>query len=564
MASAKLHPAEAYIKGVTDGSIPACYYVRQAYQRHLDDLERCQDLGLVFNPNYAQKVIRFFSALKHYKGTFAGQPIHLEPWQQAIIWVVYGWRIGEADGPRRFRQVYLEIPKKNGKTTMLGGIGTYHFAFDGESGAEVYTAATKRDQAKLCFNDIKAFVDSNADLRREFGVHTNRIFWDRNKSFIVPLSKETNTADGFNPSAAIVDELHRHSDSSMVDLLANSMGTRRQGITWEITTAGTDKQSVCYKHRQYTIDVNGGRFQDESWWGLIYTLDDGDDWREPESWQKANPNLGTGKSERDLADLVNKARNDPTQENAVKRYHFNLWTGTDERWISEEHWEAGVPDTAITEEQLQAPELVVYGGLDLAATSDFNALALTFFNPLDGWLHQKYYFWVPGEALDKRVERYNMDFRQWVTAGYLRELPGNVIDQDQLATEIAEICAHYRVSSLAYDRYLAFNGIVQRLIAGGIKTTEQQQGMIHMSYPTKELERLLLSGKMTHENNPVMSWMMGNVMLYRDANDNIKIQKARSTEKVDGPVAAVMSIAEYLAENAETQTESPYNDTGFF
>jgi len=559
----KRHPAEAYIEGVLDGSIPACYEVRQAYQRHQDDLELCREKGLVFNPNYSQQVINLFTKLKHYKGDYAGKPVYLEPWQQAIIWVTYGWRRGHKHGPRRFRQVYFEVPKKNGKTTMLAGLGIYHFAFDGESGAEVYTAATKRDQAKLCFNDIKAMIKTQPELAREFGIHTSTIFWERNHSKIVPLSRDSNTADGFNPSAAIIDELHRHQDGSMVGLLANSMATRSQGITFEITTAGTDKQSVCYKHRQYTIDVNAGRFQDESWWGLVYTLDEDDDWREPAAWRKANPNLGTGKSEEYMAELIQKARNDPSQENEVKRYHFNLWTGTEDKWITEERWQQGVPEEPIAEELLLEPEVEVYGGLDLAATSDFNALALTFHHPLEGWLHQKYFFWIPGDALDRRVEKQNMDFRQWVRAGYVRELPGNVIDQDLLAEEIAQICTKYQVKSLAYDRYLAYNGAIQALIRAGISTTEQQQSMIHMSYPTKELERLVLSGHMTHENNPVMSWMMGNVMIYRDANDNIKIQKAKSVEKVDGPVAAVMSIAEYLAHNI-SEEESPYNEAGFF
>lgn len=561
MKTSDLHPAEQYILGVTSGNIPACFEVRSAYQRHLDDLKRTKEKGWVFNPNYAQAVIRLFAKLKHYKGEYAGRPLILEPWQQAIIWVVYGWRLKNANGPRRFKHVYLEVPKKNGKTTMLGGIGTYHFAFDNESGAEVYTAATKRDQAKLCFNDIKAFIENNAALKKEFGIHTNTIYWEKNLSKIVPLSKETNTADGFNPSAAIVDELHRHSDSSMVNLLSNSMGTRLQPIVWEITTAGTDKQSVCYKHRQYTQSVNTGKFEDDSWFGLIYTIDADDDWKDPASWIKANPNLGTGKSYDYLADLVKKAINDPTNENDVKRYHFNLWVGSEQKWISEEKWEAG--NLERSDEELCSPEVSVYGGLDLAAVSDFNALTLTFVHNLEGWMHQKYWFWCPQEKVDDRVERLNMDFHQWTKKGFLKEIPGNVVDVQTISDDLQAICLKYKVKSLAYDKRLALHGTIQSLVEAGVDVVDQPQGIMHLSYPTKEFEKLLISNKLTHEVNPVMSWMMGNVLIYRDANENVKIHKGKSFEKVDGPVSAVMSLAEYLDGN-NSMNHNPYNERGIF
>ena len=563
-----MHPAEQYIKGVTSGEIKACYHVRMAYKRHLKDLKKCKAKGWVFDPNYAQKVIDIFRAFKHYKGDYAGQPIILEPWQQAIIWVAYGWRIKKEDGsrPRRFKTIYLEVPKKNGKTTMLAGIATYHFGFDGESGAEVYTAATKRDQAKICFRDIKAFIEGSPELKKLFGIHQNRIFFNQLNSFIEPLSKESNSADGFNPSCAIIDELHRHADADMVNLLRNSMVTRSQGMNWEITTAGTNKGGIGYKHHQYTKAVNTGKFEDDSWWGLIYSLDKGDDWRQPENWYKANPNLGTGKEIEGLQDLVKQAKNDPTNENDVKRYHFNLWVGSDEKWISEERWDASAvePSEQPSDEELTAPGIECYAGLDLASVSDFNALTLTFYNPANSWYFQKYWFWCPADVIDKRVEKQNMDFHQWVKNGYLRRTPGNVIDTDLLSSEIAEICHRYQVASLAFDKHQAYAGTAQKLHKAGIELVEQQQGIMHMSTPTKELERLLVSGKLTHAFNPLMAWQMGNVQIYRDANDNMKIHKGRSTEKVDGPVSAVMSIAELMHNQSEDHQESPYNEEGLF
>ena len=555
-----MHEAEKYIGDCLSGAIPVCREVKLAYQRHVDDLSRCAELGLVFNPNHAQKVINLFSKLKHYKGEFAGKPLVLEPWQQSIIWVVYGWRKGSADGPRRFQQVYLEIPKKNGKTTMLAGIGTYHFGFDGESGAEVYTAATKKDQAKLCFSDIKSFIENNVILKREFDIQQNKILWHRNQSKIEPLSKESNTADGFNPSMAIVDELHRHTDASMVNLLVNSMATRVQPMTMEITTAGDNKQSVCYKHREYTRNVNRRKFTDESWFGLIYTIDDNDDWRNPDSWAKANPNLGTGKSVEYLQRMVRNATNDPTNENDVKRYHFNIWVGANEKWISETNYikiQKHIPDHVLISDGVE-----VVAGVDLAAVSDFNALVLTFANEYEGWTHQKFWFWCTKDKIDDRVERLNMDFHQWVSQGYLKEVPGNVLDVDTISDDILAICQKYRVERLAYDRRLALHGTIQTLANFGVEVIEQKQDIMSMSYPTKQLERMILSEKISHEPNPVMSWMMENVLIYRDANDNVKIHKGKSHEKVDGPVAAVMSLAEKLDQNDNSNFDE-YNDRGF-
>ena len=562
-----MHPAEQYIHEVTSGKRPACYMVRAAYQRHLNDLKRCKEKGWVFDPNIPHKLIQIFKLFRHYKGAYAGQPLQLEPWQQAILWVVYGWQKRMPDGSlrRRFRQVYLEIPKKNGKTTMLAGIGIIHFAFDRESGAEVYTAATKRDQAKICFNDIKAFIKHSPFLSKEFGVHQSTVFNHRTDSKIAPLSKETNTEDGFNPSAAIVDELHRHPDSEMVDLLSQSMSTRRQPMIWEITTAGTDKQSICYKHREYTHQVNTGKFTDDQWWGLIYTLDDDDDWRDPVAWEKANPNLGTGKDKEALADMVNKATNDPTRENSVKRYQFNLWTGSEEKWISEKIWDEG--NCQRSEDELTDSNVAVYGGLDLASTSDFNALTLTFIKTEPGagtqWMHQKYWFWIPDDVLQQRVAKQVMDFNQWVEAGHIRTFPGNVIDTNLLKEELYQILNHYQVRGLAYDKYLATHGSIQHLVEQGINCTPQAQGIMHMSYPTKELERLLLKGDLTHDDNPCMAWQMGNVLIYRDANDNKKIHKSKSSEKVDGPVSAVMSLAELLDSDTAPK-ESPYNEVDLF
>lgn len=555
-----MHPAEKYIEDVITGKIPACYEVRAAYERHLQDLQQCKKKGWVFNPNYAARVIRVFELMSHYKGPFAGRPIILEPWQQAILWVVYGWRMGSADGPRRFRTVYLEVPKKNGKTTMLAGLALYHFAFDNESGAEVYITATKRDQAKICFNDTKAFIENSPKLRRHFGIHQNSIFWKDAQAKIQPLSRDTNTADGLNPSVAIVDEVHRHPDGQMIDMLRNSMATRSQPMLWEITTAGTDKESICYAHHRYTSQVNQGKFEDDRWFGVIYSLDEEDDWRDPASWYKANPNLGTGKSESIVEEEVQKAINDSSNEYSVQRYHFNIWVSSEQKWIGEERWNTGEHRRSM--EELLHPDVKAYGGLDLGSSMDFNALTITFHHELEGWVHQKYFFWCPEERLNDRMHRTLVNFRKWVDGGFISEIPGNTIDTELLSAELLQILERHRCSRVAYDRYIATHGTLQAMVTAGIEVTEQPQTIQHLSFPTKELEKMIIAGTLTRDPNPVMDWMMGNVALYVDNNENIKINKGRNRDKkVDGPVSAVMSLAEYIRANMpeENTKESIYN-----
>lgn len=551
------------MEDVLSGKAIACEIVRNACKRQKRDLAKAgsKNFDFVFNSAYPIHVINFFRTLRHYKGEFSNEPFELEPWQQFIIWVVFGWRVGKANGPRRFRTVYIEIPKKNGKTAWAAGMMLYLAFFDNENGAQVYSAATKRDQAKLSFRDAKAYVDRSPVLKKHIKSLQNSLNY--NDSFIQPLSNDHDTTDGIDVHAGVVDELHRHKTSEMIDLLEASISARRQPLIWIITTAGSNKESVCYEKRQYTIDVNAAKIKDNTWFGMVYTLDEGDDWREEKNWYKANPNLGRGKQLQYLSNRVQKARNISRIENSVKRYEFNLWTSAEEKWISEEIWEAAYKKRSMAE--LTAEGVQCYGGLDLASKKDFNAFALFFVNEAENWRHSKIFYWCPKDAMDKRVEQQNMSFGDWVSNGHLKLLPGNTVDPKPLSDDIIDICSQYNVISLAYDPYIATHGTVQNLLKADIQAFEIGQNIRSLSEPTKLLEADILSGRVEHDGNPVTSWMMDNVHVYTDPNENIKLQKEKkdSPNKIDGPAALVFAYAEYIDTIARREEEN-YDDLEIF
>jgi phage terminase large subunit-like protein len=548
-----------YSEAVISGKTPSCLYVRQAGKRFLNDIDQARNKGLVFDEKSAAHVIEFFNRfLKHTKGSeHSGKNFGLQPWQVFRIANIFGWK--NDDGSRRFKFSYTEVPRKNGKTTEAAGVVLYASFSDGEPRAECYTAATKRDQASICFDEAVNMVKASQPMRSFLKIYQNKIIDPTTGSTLQPLSSDRDTLDGLNIHCAIIDELHAHKTADVVNVLRTSIGARRQPLIYEITTAGSNKNGVCYNHRDYTTKVLSGAIQDESWFGCIYTLDQGDDWQDPELWIKANPNLEISKSRKYIEDEVLQATNNPAYEPTVLRYDFNIWVTSDERWISDQVWQN--QSQKITDEQLS--EWLCYAGLDLASTRDTNALALTFINPLTGQLHTKTFFWIPAIKAEERIERELIEWRQWVANGHITELPGNVIDVNLLAEQVVQICKKYKVKTLAYDRAMAYSGTLQHIISSGVNCTEHSQAIMAMSLPTKMVETHILSGRLTHDANPVMAWQISNVWIYRDANDNIKIVKNRSREKVDGPVALVMSMSEMMRHHNQITIDNTLNNVGF-
>lgn len=558
-----MHEVEKYIDDVLTGTRPACLYERQAVQRYVSDLEIGEQRNIYFSRKHAQHVIDFFhNYLYHSKGSeFAGSKFILQPWQQFRLWNVFGWRKDSTEGARRFRVSYTEVPRKNGKTTEAAGVIIYTGFIEGESRAENYTAATKRDQARICFEEAQNMVRSSPVLNSFLKLSRQQIFDVKSQSKLEPLSSDKDTLDGLNIHCAIIDELHAHKTSEVVDVLRTATGARHQPLIYEITTAGVNRQGVCYNHRDYTTRVLSGEIVDDSWFGVIYTLDEGDDYRDPANWAKANPNLNVSRSYSYTEAEVRKATNDAANENVVKRYDFNMWVSSDDQWVSVDYFNKNTT-TTLTDSELQG--MTAYAGLDLASTRDFNSLAVIFYDDVTGLMHVKNWYWCPRHKIDDRMERQTTNFKKWVNQGLINETPGNVVSSDILAADVINICNTYNVQMVAYDRALAYSGTIQALISAGIPVNEQSQNIMAMSEPTKTLEKKMVDGSLTNDGNPVTAWQLGNVVIYRDANDNIKIVKNRSQDKVDGIVAQVMAMAELMSNRAIDSKQGTLDKVGFF
>ncbi|MCC6147415.1 MAG: terminase large subunit [Anaerolineaceae bacterium] len=535
-------PAEAivsqYISDVLDGTIPACRWTKLACQRQLDDLKYGHKRGLYFYPDAAQLAVDFFGLLKQSKGEWAGQPLKLEPWETFIVWVLFGWM--NEDGSRRFRFAYLEVARKNGKSTLAAGIGLLLLVADGEPGAEVYTAATKRDQARITHSEATRMVKASPALRKRIRIVKDNLHIEGTASKFEPLGRDSDSMDGLNIHGAIIDELHAHKNRDMVDVLETAKSARRQPMQFEITTAGYDRQSICYEHHEYTQKVLEGAIDggDDTWFGIIFTIDEGDSWEEESTWIKANPNLTVSKKIEYMRDQMQKAKEMPSQLNAFLRLDLNVWTQAVTKWVPFDHWKACAK--SVDAEALRGRRC--YGGLDLSSTTDITAFVLVF--PPEGG-NDDYQvlrrFWIPDEAIHLRSKRDRVPYESWERLGLVMATPGNVIDYDFVFDQIDQDAQAYDLEEIAFDRWGATR-IVQLIEDRGITCVQFGQGFASMSPPMKELENLIRSHKLAHDDDPVLNWMADNLVARSDPAGNIKPDKEKSREKIDGMVALIMAL----------------------
>jgi phage terminase large subunit-like protein len=540
-------PVTAYAQAVTDGTILTNRLVRLACARHLDDLASAGSRGLRFDPQAAQHAIAFFGFLRHSKGEWAGQTFTLAPWQAFVVGSLFGWQ--RADGLRRFRTAYCAVPRKNGKSTLSAGIGLYLLVADGEQGAEVYSAATTRDQARIVFDEAKRMVGSSPALKRRVQVLINNLHVAATASRFMPLSSDASSMDGLNVHGAIIDELHAHKTRGVVDVLDTATGARRQPLLFEITTAGYDRHSICFEHHDYAIKLLEGTLQDDSWFAFIASADEGDDWTDPKVWRKANPSFGLSVKEDDLARKAEKAIALPGAQNAFRRMHLNEWTEQAERWIDLTAWDAC--SGSVNPEQLRGRPC--FGGLDLSTTTDITALAWVFPPEHDDglWCVLSRYF-VPEENLRKRAERDRVPYDLWTRQGFIEATNGNVVDYGAIEQRILADSALFQVKEIAYDPWNATH-LALRLQDEGAAMVEFRQGFRSMAAPTRELEKLIVSRKLAHGGNPVTRWMAANVAVAQDPAGNLKPAKDKSTERIDGIVALIMAIGRAMVAQEEPQ-----------
>jgi phage terminase large subunit-like protein len=492
--------------------------------------------------------VRFFQEnLTHSKGELGGKPFMLEPWQQDYLRRLFGTL--RADGMRQYRTSLLALPRKNGKSTMCAGIAL-KLLFDAEPGAEIYSCAADRDQARLVFDMAKVCVEQSPKLRSKLKVFRNSIVREDTHSFYKALSAEAFTKHGLNAHGVIFDELHAQPDRELVDVMQTSMGARRQPMLVYITTAGYDRKSICWEIWKYAESVQAGLIQDDTFLPMIYAAAIEDDWKSEDTWRKSNPNLGVSVKLDFLRTECARAVEMPAYENTFRQLHLNQWTEQDTRWLRMDHWTQG-----------NSPSPVVlagrdcWGGLDLATTFDTTCLALLF--PLeDGTYFVEPHFWIPKENLTQRVRRDKVPYDVWERQGHLHVTEGNVTDFDQVRADINELAKKYRIRQVAIDRWNATQLAVQ-LQGDGVEVLGFGQGYGSMSGPAKVLESLVVSGKLLHAGHPVLAWQAGNVAIQQDHSGNIKPSKQKSTERIDGIVSLVMAIGVHASQSAASQPHTP-------
>lgn len=488
-----------------------------------------------FDERAAETAVRFFERLlRHSKGEWAGQPFELQPWQAEIVREVFGWK--GPGGTRRYRRVYIEIPRKNGKSVLSAGLALFLTFADGEPGAEVYSAAADRDQAAIVFEQAKEMVQASPALMKFAQVYKRAIVVPESLSSYKVLSSDAPTKHGLNAHGVIFDELHAQPNRELWDVLTTSQGTRRQPLVIAITTAGYDRNSICWEQHEYARQVNAGIIDDPTFYGYIAAAEPEDDWTDPVIWAKANPSLGVTVKEEYLRTECDRARQVPAYQNTFRRLHLNQWTQQEERWLDMAAWEAtaGVVDEKALEGK------ACYGGLDLASTSDIAAFAMVF--PLeDGQFAAVMRFWIPRENMMERARRDRVPYDAWVRDGFVTATPGNVIDFTRIVADITALGKRFKLKEIAFDRWGAVQ-VSQELTNAGFVMVQFGQGFASMASPTKELLRLVLDGKLRHGANPVLRWMADNVTVQQDPAGNVKPDKKKSREKIDGVVATIMAL----------------------
>lgn len=587
-----------YARGTVDGRIPAARWQVAACARQLHDLARegTPDFPYRYEPGRGARVCLMLELLPHVKGRWKTRTLRLEPWQVFLVMTLFSWvcataahadeAMRERDGMRRFRTAYIEVPRKNAKSTIAAGVGLWMLGPDNEPGAEVYSAATTREQAKIVFNTARQMALRTPAYCDRFGVEPgiHALVSLATESSFKALSSDDQTLDGLNPHAAIVDELHAHRTRGVWDVLETATGARAQSLLLAITTAGSDQSGICFEVRSYLLQIlegalaanpdlaaargytlKGATTTDESFFGIVYTIDDGDEWGSPEAWAKANPNLGVSVKVDDIARAAQKAMRLPSAQPNFLTKRLNVWVNADSAWMDMRAWSrCGNPDLRL-EQFAGVPAIVA---LDLSSKTDIAAVGILFRRverettakgePVD---RVHYYafgrYYLPEETVE---ESDNSQYRGWADSGFLTETDGNTTDFARIREELVELRDTLAIAEVGIDVYQA-RQLGNELQEEGFTVVEIPMTVKQLSEPMKELEAAVLGGRFHHDGNPALGWMMSNVVAHRDRKDNIFPNKPTATAKIDGPVALIMAMSRALVAPAPP-ARSVYEDRG--
>lgn len=559
-------PVEDYARKVLAGEIVAGRLVRLACARHLRDLETGGERGLVWDGAAAARAIQFVGLLMLPNG----KAFVLEPFQAFIVGCLFGWK-GD-DGFRRFRTAYIEMGKGGGKSPLAAAVGLYGLVADGEAAAEVYSAAVTREQAGILFRDAKLMVEASVVLRGRLVNGQNNISFPARAAFFRPVSSEHRGLDGKRPHVVLIDEVHEHPNALVVDKMRAGTKGRRQALIFEITNSGYDRQSVCWAHHTYSVQVLEGSLENDTWFAYVCGLDvceacldagkdqptDGcaacDQWTDEAVWPKANPGLGSILTYKYLREQVQEALGMPSKRNLVLRLNFCVWTQNETRAIAADKWAACSTATEprawreAMRERLKGQ--TCYGGLDLGSTSDLCAKVLVF-PPAEGpWILLPF-FWVPTETARIRSERDQVNYPLWIEQGFILPTEGDTTDYDQIRKDCNELANWFGIVEVGVDRLFQGAQLCTQLAADGFNVIAFAQSFMSMAAPVKRFLELIAAGQIDHGGNPVLTWMAGNASLEEDVCGNQKFSKRKSREKIDGLVAAVMGLARAIEKGAD-------------
>lgn len=546
-----------YAKDVADGTISAGKWVRAACQRHLVDLDAAVSgrMAYKFDANRGGKICRFIEQLKHIKGPKANTYIELEPWQCWVMTSVWGWLHdgGPRDGKRRFRRVYIEVPRGNAKSTLSSGAALYMLGADGEGGAEVYSAATTRDQARIVFRDAQHMARKSPELMRALGIEVaaHNIHVIRTASMFEALSADGDSLDGKNVHFGCIDELHAHKTRLVYDAIETGTGKRDQSLLWCITTAGFNRSGICYEIRGYLTKILDAIAADDAFFGAIYAPDEDDDWMAEATYAKANPNWGVSVQPDVVMALVAKAMQMPAAQNNLRTKHLDIWVNADSAWMDMAAWDRAADKTLDLADFEGDPCTI---GLDLATKVDIAAKIRIFTREIDGLAHYYVFgqYYLPEAAVS---DGRNAQYPGWEIAGRLTVTPGDVIDFEKVESDLIEDSSRFNVVEIAYDPWQATQ-LAQRLQAESAPVVEYRNTVGNFSAPMKEMDALVRSGRLHHDADDVLTWMVSNVVCHVDAKENIYPRKERPENKIDGVVGCLMALGRIMV-RAE---DSPYAD----
>jgi len=498
-----------------------------------------------FDKQAADKAISFIETfITHTKGELTGKPFILEDWQKEIVGNIFGWKNKETD-LRKYRTVFIEVPRKNGKTTLCAAIGIYMLFADRERGAEIYAAAGDRNQAGIVFEIAKGMIANNVELSSRGKVFRNSITNESKGNFFQAISSDSKTKHGFNANCIIFDELHTQPNRDLWDTLTTSTGARREPLTIAITTAGYDRQSICYELYNYAKRVLDKSISDESFYPVIYEAEAEDDITLESTWKKANPNYGISLRKDYMERESKRAIELPSYQNTFKRLMLNIWTESQTKWIGHDEWMECHQEFDYS--TLEGKEC--WGGLDLASTRDLSAFVLVF--NVNGKFIVKPYIFIPKENAKKRSDRDGVNYVEWLRDGHVFGTEGDVQDYHFIRAKINELSKKYRIQSICYDRWNA-SQIVIDLQNDGANMDPFGQGFVSMSMPTKALEVEIIAKNIIHDNNPCLNWCLSNITIQEDPAGNIKPNKSKSVDRIDPIVALIMALGGYYSEDDGT------------